>query len=319
MSPSPGAVEYQERQAALAAATARAVRPLWEQVDAEDMRGSWAAAMPRVVALVTAGQLGAAREADPYLRQLLPDAGAEGRVVPGALAGVAGDGRDLPGLLAYPLWHALARIARGLSLAVTIASGAALLELLARTLVADAGRAATLVGMIARPAVTSYVRVVELPACARCIILAGREYGISEGFARHPRCDCTMEPVTAAHRPTPVDAMDVYRSMSAAQQREAFGAAAVRAIGDGADIAQVVNARRGMTTATRYGRRVQATTEGTTRRGIAGRRLGRLERADGQRYRASRTARLMPEEIYRLADGDRAHALRLLRRHGYVV
>lgn len=318
MSPSPLAVEHQERQTELAAATARAVGPLWQQVDPADMRRSWQVALPRVVALVAAGQLGAARQADPYLQALLPAAGTEGRVDPRALAGVAGDGRDLPGLLMYPLWHALAQISRGLTLAASIASGAAFLQLLARTLVADAGRAADLVGVIVRPAVTSYVRVVEPGACSRCIILAGREYGLSTGFERHPRCACTMEPVTRHHRPTPVDAMDVFRQMSAQQQRKTFGAAAVKSIGDGADIAQVVNARRGMTTATRYGRTVQATTEGITRRGIAGQRRAKFERRPGDRYATARAPRLMPEEIYRLAD-SREHAIRLLRRNGYIV
>lgn len=303
----------------VAAATARAAGQVWRQVDPDDVRRSWQALIARVAALVATGQLTSARQTEAYLRELLPEVDAEGQLLPDALAGVALDGRDLLELLLYPTWVTLAAIGRGLSTAASIASGAAFLEMLARTLVADAGRAADLVGMIARPAVTSYVRVVELPACARCIILAGREYGLSTGFQRHPRCDCSMEPITRTHRPTPVDGMDVYRQLTPTQQIKAFGKAAVEAIEAGADIGQVVNAHRGMTTATAYGRTVQATTEGITRRGLAGNRLRNFEqrRQPGQRYRVSRTPRLMPAEILRLAD-DREHAIRLLKKHGYL-
>lgn len=344
MSLPPDAVQHQQDRADLSKATGRAARALWSQADPDDLERSWLALLARVVALVTAAQLTAARQAHPWLQRQLPGETAEGEPNADRLAGVAGDGRGLAGLLVQPVYVTLNRISRGFSQALSIASGAALLEMLARTLVADIGRAADLVGMILRPAVTSYVRVVELPACARCVLLAGREYGISEGFARHPQCDCTMAPVTRTHRPEPVDAMDVFRQMSPAQQHKAFGAAAVQAIGDGADIAQVVNARRGMETATAYGQQVQATTEGITRRGIAGARLltgdptaltaprtggdtrvvseylrrTRTGRRQLVRLRGARSPRLMPEEIYDLAD-DRAHAIRLLRINGFIV
>lgn len=307
MSPSAEAVQHQVQRAALSAETARLAAKLWREVDPHNLAADWQAKVHRVAALVAAGQLAAARQADPYLAAILEAVEAEGAVWPAALAGVASDGRDLADLLMYPVWSALSALTRGASLAMSLVTGGALLDLLARTMVADAGRAADLVAMAARPAVTSYVRVVELPACARCILLAGREYGLSTGFARHPRCDCGMEPVTKNYRPTPVDAGDVYGRMSRAQRLKAFGAAAVEAIDAGADIAQVVNARRGMKSATAYGRQVQATSEGVTRRGLAGkRRIG------------ARSPRLMPEAIVDLAD-DRDHMIRLLKQHGYLI
>lgn len=318
MSPTPVDADHQQQRAQTAAATARAIRQLWDQAEPENLERSWLALMAQVIALITAGQATAARQADPYLAQVLLGEPADGTVNAEQLAGVSGDGRDLAELLMYPVYVTLNRIGRGFSTALSIASGAAFLEMLARTLVADAGRAADLVGMIARPAVTSYIRVVELPACARCIILAGQEYGISSGFERHPRCDCTMAPVTRAHRPEPVDARDVYAQMTATQRRRAFGAAAVSAIEDGADLTQLVNARRGMTTATYYGRQVKATTEGVTRRGIAGRRRSTFQKTPGRRYARAVAPRLMPEEIFRIAD-DREHAIRLLRKHAYIV
>ncbi|MDT3395443.1 hypothetical protein RKE29_02050 [Streptomyces sp. B1866] len=324
MSPSPEAERHQRERARLAAAAARAAGEAWRRVDTADVRGTWAAQLPGVLGQVAAAQLTAARQAEPYLHVVLGEEGEEGRaasdrLVPGSLAGVAPDGRPLLDLLMYPVWSTLAAVRRGLSLAVAWASGAALVDLLVRTVVADTGRAADLVGMIVRPAVTGYVRVVELPACARCIILAGA-YGLRTAFERHPRCDCTMEPVTAGHRPTSIDANDVYDRMTDAQRTRAFGRAGVQAIDAGADFAQVVNARRGMTTATAYGRRLQTTTEGVTRRGIAGNRLRNFAPAPaaGRRVTASRTPRLMPEEIYRIAD-DREHAVRLLRRYGYIL
>lgn len=325
MSPATVDAEHQQQRAESAAVTARAARQLWAQTDPAELDRSWAALLPRVVALVTAGQLHAARQADPYLSRVLLGEDAAGQVNAERLSGVDGGGRPLGGLLQYPVFVALNRVARGFSLAWSIASGAAFLDLLTRTLIADAGRAADLAGMIARPRVTSYVRAVELPACARCIVLAGREYALSEGFARHPRCQCTLAP----HRrgdPVPVMPEDLYAQMSPAQRRRAFGKDAVAALAEGADIAQVVNARRGMSTGTYYGRTVQTTSEGTTRRGLYGRRRSTFARADGvQSGQSARppsravSPRLMPAEIYRLAKGDREHAIRLLRKNGYIV
>jgi hypothetical protein len=74
-----------------------------------------------------------------------------------------------------------------------------------------------------------------------------------------------------------------------------------QAIQDGADMSQVVNARRGMSVA--GGRKM--TREGVTRRGFAGSRLQGRQR-------------LMPEELYRQAV-NRDDAIRLLRLHGYLI
>jgi hypothetical protein len=298
---------HQIQRERLAASTARLAVRLWRDIDIHNLSADWERRVHRVAALVAAGQLQAARQADPYLAQLLEDVETQGRLVPEALAGIGSDGRSLVDLFMSPVWAALSALQKGASLVSALASGSALLDLLARTMVADAGRAADLVAMAARPGITSYVRVVELPACARCLILAGQEYSLSEGFERHPRCDCTTEPVTKNYRPTPADPKSVYDSMSDAQKRKAFGEKAVEAIEAGADIAQVVNARRGMTTATRYGKAVKATTEGQTKRGHT-----RKRRRNG-------AIRLMPEEIMRIAGDDREKALRLLTRNGYLI
>jgi hypothetical protein len=119
-------------------------------------------------------------------------------VQPAAFAGVASDGRGLASLLD----EALVTVKVGLKARTApdraLASGGSQLEMLAQTTVQDTGRAAVSAGMIARPHVEGYVRVLTLPSCSRCAILAGRVYRWSTGFQRHPRCDCRMLPQTVA-------------------------------------------------------------------------------------------------------------------------
>jgi hypothetical protein len=306
---------HQEERAAQAAVTAVAVRALWMRTDPGDLEGSWLAQAAVAAELIRRGQVAAAGSCEPWLSATLGEG--EGAVDPEAAAAAAAGG-DLTVPLVYPLLIALNRLRRGFSTAMSILSGAAFLEMVTRTLVADAGRIADMAGMIARPRVVSYVRVVELPACARCIVLAGREYSFSEGFLRHPRCDCTLAPRRPGDTWELPSPEDLFGQMTPVQRRRAFGEAGVKAIGEGADIGQVVNARRGMATVTRYGREVKATREGTTRRGFYGSRAAKFERAAGARYARVKTPRLMPEEIYRLAD-DREHAIRLLKKYGYIV
>jgi len=315
------AQQHQEQRAAQAAATAAAVRSLWGAADPEDLEASWLAHAALAAELIRAGQVAAASTAEAWLTGEVGPG--EGIVSPEAAAAATG---DLTGPLLYPLLIAFNRLRRGFSVAMSILSGAAFLEMVTRSLVADAGRIADMAGMIARPRVVSYVRVVHLPACARCILLAGREYTLSDGFLRHPRCDCTLAPRRPGDTWELSSPENLFGQMTAAQQRRAFGQAGADAIREGADIGQVVNARRGMTTVTRYRREVKATTEGTTRRGLYASRRKKFEKAAGSRFGEStrgrartKAVRLMPEEIFRLADGDREHAIRLLKRHAYIV
>jgi hypothetical protein len=71
-----------------------------------------------------------------------------------------------------------------------------------------------------------------------------------------------------------------------------------------------------------FGRQVFVTTEGTTRRGVAGARLGAWEngaKVPGVRYRSAKTPRLMPESILELAADNRDEAVRLLKRFGFIL
>lgn len=308
MSPTAFAVAHATARIRLATAAARAARGAWRKVDRDNPVPSWVALLGPVIAAVAGAQLAAGQATEPWLMRLLgQDLGqaASDRLDPLSLAGITGDGTPLVQALQVPMWTVMQLLGQGVPIAQAMASGNALLDLMVRTAVADAGRAADQVGMVTRPAVTSYIRVVESGACSRCIVLAGREYGTSSGFARHPRCLCGMEPVTREHTPKAQDPQRVYDEMSAAQRQAAFGVAGSKAIDDGADIGQVVNARRGMATATVFGRSVQATTEGTTKRGLAAKTVPK------------NSPRLMPEEIFRQTS-DRDHQIRLLRLHGYL-
>jgi hypothetical protein len=252
-----------------------------------------------------------------------------------------------------PLITAYRAIGQGASADEGLRAGRGLLATIVRSEVADAGRGAVGVGITGRRTIQGYVRVVQPPACARCVILAGKEYGWNKGFQRHPRCDCIHLPTTliARHQhrgglhgdsfsPTTrpgssargfTDPRAYFQGLSRAEQDRVFTSAGAQAIRDGGDMGQIVNARRGMTTVDSYGRRVAATTEGTTRRGYFYRQeRARTEARTGTRFARRgdvgrglprfqlRTPRLMPEEIYRLAS-DREDAIRMLRRFGYLT
>jgi hypothetical protein len=250
--------------------------------------------------MVQRGQLHAAQGSHTFMRELLgAEAVAGGQIVPERFAAQTPDGRDAMKLLAQAAPRSISAQRRGMGARSALARGAAFLDMVVRTVVADTGRQADQAAMVGNRNVRAYVRVVELPACSRCIILAGREYGVSSGFLRHPRCDCTMEPVTRKNRPTPPDAQDIFDAMSPAQRRKVFGDAGRKAIEDGANISSVVNARKSMAQVEMFGRTVQATYVGTGSR------------------KKKRPPRLMPEEIYKQAE-SREHAIRLLYKNGYL-
>ncbi|MFD0773459.1 hypothetical protein ACFQZ2_05910, partial [Streptomonospora algeriensis] len=270
--------DHRAEQARLSAQTGRAARELWQRLDTTDVRGSWSGLLPELLRLVATAQMAAAALSNGYLDELLgEDAPPVAQPVPEQLGGIASDGRDLATLLTQPLITVLSRISRGEPVGRAMAAGLLQLETITRTQVADAGRAGDQVAMASRPACVAYTRVVELPACSRCIVLAGREYAWSTGFKRHPQCDCAMVPMRPGERTAGDDPREVFADMTRAEQNKRFGSGAAEAIREGADIGQVVNARRGMQSATNR-TRGRYTTEGTTARGIAGRRLGDLTR-----------------------------------------
>lgn len=201
------------------------------------------------------------------------------------------------------------------------------LERLLLSEIADAGRTASQVEFVARPDWQNYVRMLNPPSCARCAILAGRIYRDLDAFDRHPLCDCVMVPVQdweSAHDAGLVSsAADAFekgqvggnRTMPGGSKRFEPGMSKtdMQAITDGANPVEVVNATRGLnapgiTAAIRtevFGRKVKATTEGTTKR------------AAWRKANPTRLVRLRPESIYAFAK-DREDAVRLLRLYGYI-
>lgn len=327
--------------------TLSSLRRAWRRMDPT---GNWPQQYqqdvgPKMLALTVAAQVAATREADSYVADVLNELDfgpptEPGVVRPTSLAGWAGDGRPVRTLLAGSVvkagralnaqrrYDAFERVRAGLPAtpeldpAQALRDAEAWIDMVAQTLIADATRAAESVALSARPWVEGYVRMLNPPSCSRCAILAGRFYLWNAGFERHPRCDCIHIPASEAnHDDLRVNPDRYFRSLSRDEQDRIFTNAGAEAIRDGADIGQVVNARRGMRTAAqnqrgwipkgrlvRDGQGVFRTTEGTTRRALASRaRTGR-----------NATTRLMPESIYEVAR-DRDDAIRLLRVNGYIL
>lgn len=202
----------------------------------------------------------------------------EARANPDGITGVASDGRPLDSLLDI----ATQSDKLGFALIVT-------------TQLKDAARIAAGISIAARPQVQGYVRMVNPPCCPRCAILAGKFYRWNTGFDRHPNCDCR-------HIPAAEDRSDDLRTdpqaLFKSGQIRGLTKAETKAIGDGADMNQVVNARRSIymdPAGSRF------TRESTTKRGIA-----------------AGLQRRTPEQIYRDAGDDREAAIRLLKRFGYL-
>jgi hypothetical protein len=248
------ALSHYDRQQAITRATQDAVRRLWLGLDPLDLDGSWLSVADRMLVTVAAAQQFAAQQADTYLDEALDeqdaDTDADAQVAPAAFAGVASDGRSLDALL-YSAVIAV-KLARRLRLPPlqAVARGEATLLRIAGTQVQDAGRAAVAAGMVARPRVTGWTRMLSGRACGRCAILAGRVYRYSEGFKRHPGCSCQ-------HIPAAEDAPDDIRTdprayfdgLPRAEQERLFGKKATEQILSGQNMNRVVNASRSTATA----------------------------------------------------------------------
>lgn len=158
-------------------------------------------------------------------------------------------------------------------------------ERLVASLVQDAGRAAQSVATAARTR-TVHVRYLSPPSCARCAVLAGRIYRWSEGFLRHPGCDCVMIPTTVANDQLVQDPVELAREGLVTGLSKADRRAILE---DGAKFGQVVNVRL---------------------------RSSGLKEPGRVLYRRGR---MTPEAIYRAAGADRDAALALLVQNGYLT
>jgi hypothetical protein len=292
-----------------------------------DFDASFARVLPTMLAITTAAQTRVAAGAQDYIPAVLEDTRQTRAITPvvavqtSPLIGVAGDGRPVDTLLYGAVTTAKTAVGEGASTYQALRSGGDWLSMAVGTLLSDTGRASESLGMGVRP-VSGYVRMLEPPSCSRCTILAGKWSRKSTAFLRHPRCDCRNIPASeSVGNDLTVNPAEYFDSLSAEDQARIFTNAGAEAIRNGADIGQVVNARRGMYSAQIGGRDVQLTREGVTRRGYAYKYLrqsaGQDVKVAGSRYSRAVRPRLMPETIQRVAT-DQADYLRLLRANGYL-
>ena len=317
---------------------------LWGRMPFEDLDGGWGLLSPAISKEVIDGQLASATLSDPYVTAMSAASGH--RDLPSATdprlyAGVAPDGRELEPLLYGAVTATKTAIGQGLGLEAML-SGAAFLAAAVKTAMADMGRMADMNLTIGR-GYKSYVRAVSPNACSRCAILSGI-YSAAVAFQRHPNCQCIAVPVPnlkkAQQMGFETSPEEYFSSLSVAEQNRIFTNAGAKAIRDGADVYQVVNARRGAP-GIAYGSRdnvprpnsgarlqtvrigtrpngeplnVYATSEGVTARG----RFGQSEIARREEGHRSTRLRLMPEQIYRMAGNNPDRARELLIRYGYL-
>lgn len=271
-----------------------------------------------VVPAAFAGVAGDGRAVESLLALAVPRAGR--RFTELRSASPAAEPLDRPEWASDAVWESLERervdrLAADVASNTEVAARQALaetqrwIEMAAASVVIDTARAAESAATTAHPEVGGWVRMLNLPSCSRCVVLAGRWYRWNDGFDRHPLCDCRHIPANESIAGDLTVSPDAYfASLTTADQDKTFTQAGAQAIRDGADINQVVNARRGMSVAQVGGRDVVVSTEGTTRRGLASRtRTGR-----------NMSQRLMPESIYDIAGDDRGEAVRLLRLAGFI-
>lgn len=295
--------DHQQAQRRLILATLTLVKAAWRRVDEKHLAESWQATAPVIQRIVSNAQQGAATNSTVYVPKVLAEQGInvepEAEVVPESFAGWSSDGRPLRSLLDFAPQHAER---------AGMDEGQRFLDIVAQTLAEDAERQAQEVSVATRGGV-GYVRIADVPCCQRCAVLAGRVYRWNEGFERHPQDQCTMAPTSDVdpYDPGVVIGPDDVKDLTINQRK---------AIADGADMDQVINAHR-------QGARSKdkmTTTSGITRRAQAGKRLIEESGIGGKkgRYFIPKRARLTPEGIYTLAGEDRDLALRLLRKHGYI-
>lgn len=237
-----------------------------------------------------------------------------GKVAERTFAATASDGRPLGTLLEQPALEVAAFVGQGMPHDQADAIGRRHLQRIVATQVADAARVATGVAVVNDREVEGYIRLLTLPSCNRCIILAGKWYRYNAGFDRHPLCDCVGLPAVEVTEPASPRA--IYDSLDDEERRKAgWSGHDQRAIDDGADLFQVTNYKRVLKTVSIAGRPVRTTTHGAGRRSLAGKRLGATRRNP-------HVTRLTPEALYLEADRldwNRDETIAQLKRHGYIL
>ena len=312
---------------------------LWQAAGPSGFRDE----LTRAAGLVAAGQLAQAVQAAAYLVELANEqnlGAAEGVVVPRSLSGTTADGRPLTDALGAATSRAWDLLDAGADIRTAALSGQSTLTRIVSNEVTQAGNNATQIGTTGHTEFAGYTRMLQAPACGRCVILAGKWFKWNDGFKRHPGCDCIHVPASEAAGVDGIrtDPRRYFDSLSKADQDKYFGAANAEAIREGSDISQVVNtsigrvgsrtdnSRRAVSGLYEFdagGRTLQATTQGTTiRQGRAGRRMaiadGQIDGRIPSSLERTTRPRLTPKSIYEVAGNDRTKARQLLYDYGYL-
>ncbi|WP_185934398.1 hypothetical protein [Actinobaculum suis] len=209
-------------------------------------------------------------------------------------------------------------------------SGWQTLSRIASNEVASANVQSTQAVIASTPSCGGYGRVLHPGACARCVILVDMD---KWDFPRHPGCRCGIAPIAgewgdneewAEHAFGPrYSSYSYFNALSREEQDRIFTKGGAQAIRDGANMWDVVNARR--SARTKDGMRI--TYESTTRHGAFAHFRERnshywhmCERVYGKsrmRDFVKAGGRLLPEEIYKHAR-TREEALQGLWENGYL-
>lgn len=328
----PAASEFYALQQRVSVAARNEVRRIWQRRMGDDFDGSWRRIEADVLAVIAEGQSQMALAAGDYGRDVLgqldiPDR-PEGEIVPDALVGVASDGRSLESLAAQSVVTAKVAVRDGANAGQALDEGGAWLQLMAGLQVADAARVAVGIGVASRRNLAGHVRVLNPPVCQRCAILGGRFYRWSSGFDRHPGDDCTMMPTQSEAAARADGLMYDPKAAYRAGQIKDITEAQAKAIAEGAELQDVVNAYRGMSTTAaeralsprlvREQEKAAAAQAARTAASIQSGMPDLLASIPTAVRFQTRTARLTPEGIYRIAGDDRDEAIRLLREWSYI-
>lgn len=332
------ATEYANTQRKEILAALSLVQRQWRRMG-DDFDASYDLIEPIILAGVFTAQERIAKGALAYIPDVMDETGLviprSPMYVAGAknFVGTAGNGSQVSTFLYGAVINAKTAVGNGYSVAQALDSGGKWLTSATGTLLSDTGRSAEKVAGNARK-VKLWVRMLNPPSCGRCVVLAGKTTGSDTAFLRHPKCDCRNIPSSESLADdVRVDPRAYFDSLDEAGQVKLMGSEAnARAMRDGADLNQIINAYRrkgAVSTAQVNGRSIKFTREGTTRRGYAYSQMsqaqyvkaqGELRRREGGSSRSQvrlKAPRMMPETIYQVAK-DQEDAKRLLRLYGWI-
>ena len=288
---------------------AQTVKRLWSQVG-NDFDADWSQLINRAADTIAIAQTAASIDAAMYVPASLQDADFDappvGDIDTTAYRGTNRYGMSLVTALQGATTTAKSFVGEGWGVQQAKAGASRWLTSTTLTAVADTGRevAATDIGQ--RPGIGGYVRVLNSPSCARCIVLAGKWFRWNEGFQRHPRCDCKHVPARdedeANQKGLISDPYEAFNRLDEAAQDRLFGATQARAIRDGADIYRVTNIA-GVPGSTRLSRGLANV---TGRSGWQGRLYGT-------------PSRFTLDDIFAAAGSDREKAIQLMADEGYIT